>query len=343
MPFNRCFSVFHRGAQDKSPDKLCPKELLMTLSRPSDAGCVRESDWPECDWKYVVLPADLFLEIELDVLIFKPHVKQRLLQCFVSGGEIVALPTPEQSDHQAPNVDQEPQLHPSADCWPDTEAAAAIDFSQPPADRLLHDFFQLEAVQDLGESRLSSVSITTPAVHLNNTAAIAHCHATIPHHGLPSPVPSPFSSARATQLLVDDDSEPVFMPSAQRSEKPDLHELDVLRRQSIPDPLSPVSASTAAICLSPVQRMPHSRLPAGQRDGPDKPTHECHICCRLFRRKHDLKRHLETHASIKRYVCPLCSRAFSRNDALNRHLGGSNPCGAERRRLLAMPASPVLS
>lgn len=54
---------------------------------------------------------------------------------------------------------------------------------------------------------------------------------------------------------------------------------------------------------------------------PPKPStgHRCHHCNRIFRRKHDLNRHVRIHADTRPYLCTRCGKAFVRSDALRRH------------------------
>ncbi|ORZ27898.1 hypothetical protein BCR41DRAFT_294195, partial [Lobosporangium transversale] len=48
-------------------------------------------------------------------------------------------------------------------------------------------------------------------------------------------------------------------------------------------------------------------------------TFPCHLCTRIFSRKHDLQRHIRVHTGSKPYVCMSCQKAFARTDALCRH------------------------
>jgi hypothetical protein len=45
----------------------------------------------------------------------------------------------------------------------------------------------------------------------------------------------------------------------------------------------------------------------------------CHLCPRIFSRKHDLQRHIRVHTGSKPYICLNCQKAFARTDALCRH------------------------
>ncbi|KAI8597214.1 hypothetical protein EDD21DRAFT_291838, partial [Dissophora ornata] len=45
----------------------------------------------------------------------------------------------------------------------------------------------------------------------------------------------------------------------------------------------------------------------------------CHLCPRIFSRKHDLQRHIRVHTGSKPYLCLSCQRSFARTDALCRH------------------------
>jgi uncharacterized Zn-finger protein len=50
--------------------------------------------------------------------------------------------------------------------------------------------------------------------------------------------------------------------------------------------------------------------------------HNCNTCNRKFSRKHDLKRHEQTHMREKPFQCDHCNVQFSRLDALYRHVKG---------------------
>ncbi|KAG0265830.1 hypothetical protein BG011_003981 [Mortierella polycephala] len=52
----------------------------------------------------------------------------------------------------------------------------------------------------------------------------------------------------------------------------------------------------------------------------------CHLCPRIFSRKHDLQRHIRVHTGSKPYVCMNCQKAFARTDALCRHYKVEEAC-----------------
>ncbi|KAF9196724.1 hypothetical protein BGZ50_007888 [Haplosporangium sp. Z 11] len=52
----------------------------------------------------------------------------------------------------------------------------------------------------------------------------------------------------------------------------------------------------------------------------------CHLCPRVFSRKHDLQRHIRVHTGSKPYVCMNCQKAFARTDALCRHYKVEEAC-----------------
>lgn len=67
----------------------------------------------------------------------------------------------------------------------------------------------------------------------------------------------------------------------------------------------------------------------------DRP-YACDICTATFVRPHDLRRHMKCHESVKPYICP-CGQSFTRHDALNRHrqrmicIGGLEVPGRPKR------------
>lgn len=52
----------------------------------------------------------------------------------------------------------------------------------------------------------------------------------------------------------------------------------------------------------------------------------CHLCPRIFSRKHDLHRHIRVHTGSKPYLCTNCHKAFARTDALCRHYKVEDDC-----------------
>lgn len=52
----------------------------------------------------------------------------------------------------------------------------------------------------------------------------------------------------------------------------------------------------------------------------------CHLCSRIFSRKHDLHRHIRVHTGSKPYLCTNCHKAFARTDALCRHYKVEDDC-----------------
>ncbi|KAG0304577.1 hypothetical protein BGZ99_002348, partial [Dissophora globulifera] len=107
-------------------------------------------------------------------------------------------------------------------------------------------------------------------------------------------------------------------------------------------PPSPLSSSPSPL-LPPSQVGSTSSTPpptvASAAPGPDNATNSnknsgnenkgngnssskpfpCHLCPRIFSRKHDLQRHIRVHTGSKPYVCMNCQKSFSRTDALCRH------------------------
>jgi len=86
-------------------------------------------------------------------------------------------------------------------------------------------------------------------------------------------------------------------------------------------PVSPTHNTPKYICecgktFSKLNNMKsHARL--HQKDKP----HNCTICDRKFVRKHDLKRHQNTHVeNYKPFDCHNCGTQFTRLDAMHRHL-----------------------
>ncbi|KAF9922197.1 hypothetical protein FBU30_007715 [Linnemannia zychae] len=71
-------------------------------------------------------------------------------------------------------------------------------------------------------------------------------------------------------------------------------------------------------CMSPT-------LGNTQATGQGK-SFSCHMCPRIFSRKHDLHRHIRVHTGSKPYVCTNCNKAFARTDALCRHYKVEDEC-----------------
>ncbi|KAF9089449.1 hypothetical protein BGX23_006692 [Mortierella sp. AD031] len=63
----------------------------------------------------------------------------------------------------------------------------------------------------------------------------------------------------------------------------------------------------------------------------------CHLCPRIFSRKHDLHRHIRVHTGSKPYLCTNCRKAFARTDALCRHYKVEDDC---RQVLVELEAAP---
>ncbi|KAJ3383106.1 hypothetical protein HDU92_004394, partial [Lobulomyces angularis] len=52
----------------------------------------------------------------------------------------------------------------------------------------------------------------------------------------------------------------------------------------------------------------------------------CPLCCSVFKRSHDLKRHAKKHLNIRPYVCTGCFKGFTRSDALKNHTNDKGQC-----------------
>ena len=66
----------------------------------------------------------------------------------------------------------------------------------------------------------------------------------------------------------------------------------------------------------------------------------CHLCPRIFSRKHDLHRHIRVHTGSKPYLCTNCHKAFARTDALCRHYKVENDC---RQVLMEVEAASTVT
>ncbi|KAG0063846.1 hypothetical protein BGZ89_009576 [Linnemannia elongata] len=66
----------------------------------------------------------------------------------------------------------------------------------------------------------------------------------------------------------------------------------------------------------------------------------CHLCPRIFSRKHDLHRHIRVHTGSKPYLCTNCHKAFARTDALCRHYKVEDDC---RQVLIEVEAASTMT
>jgi hypothetical protein len=56
---------------------------------------------------------------------------------------------------------------------------------------------------------------------------------------------------------------------------------------------------------------------------------QCHVCCKIFDRKRNLERHIQTHQSIG-HQCEFCSATFKRLDHFNNHQ--KNNCNPDKQQ-----------
>ncbi|KAF9917607.1 hypothetical protein BX616_000492 [Lobosporangium transversale] len=96
---------------------------------------------------------------------------------------------------------------------------------------------------------------------------------------------------------------------------------------------SPQSASLKSFSTSPPPAVPYglalspgSNSVSGGSTSAQAKTFPCHLCTRIFSRKHDLQRHIRVHTGSKPYVCMSCQKAFARTDALCRHYKVEEAC-----------------
>ncbi|KAG5457229.1 MAG: hypothetical protein BJ554DRAFT_2810 [Olpidium bornovanus] len=95
----------------------------------------------------------------------------------------------------------------------------------------------------------------------------------------------------------------------------------------------PVAGGTAEAqerpaCLPAERPSVPSWPPRSSLPGSTARLHKCSSCPAAFARGHDLRRHQNTHTSVRDHGCTICGRRFSRRDALRRHMG---VCGVQKK------------
>lgn len=59
--------------------------------------------------------------------------------------------------------------------------------------------------------------------------------------------------------------------------------------------------------------------PTGYRDL-KKNGYHCHLCGKIYKYNHHLKRHLTSHSGAKPFICSLCGKSFTRKDSCRDHM-----------------------
>ncbi|KAG9319584.1 hypothetical protein KVV02_005014 [Mortierella alpina] len=95
---------------------------------------------------------------------------------------------------------------------------------------------------------------------------------------------------------------------------------------------SSIPSSPPAATVSAVPSAVISKVSSSSTSGTQQQQHQqskpfpCHLCTRIFSRKHDLQRHIRVHTGSKPYLCMSCQKAFARTDALSRHYKVEDAC-----------------
>ncbi|CAO3565049.1 unnamed protein product [Mortierella alpina] len=106
-----------------------------------------------------------------------------------------------------------------------------------------------------------------------------------------------------------------FSPDSVSSSPPPKASTALITKKST-TPSSSSSSSSSSISAGQLQQ---------QQQQQSKPF-PCHLCTRIFSRKHDLQRHIRVHTGSKPYLCMNCQKAFARTDALSRHYKVEDAC-----------------
>ncbi|KAI9930578.1 hypothetical protein ASPWEDRAFT_27098 [Aspergillus wentii DTO 134E9] len=105
-------------------------------------------------------------------------------------------------------------------------------------------------------------------------------------------------------------------------------EMEPLRKENIPS----ANGLQCTVCGYRFTRRSNCREHMKRHDPSRKKTHPCGQCERLFGRRSDLQRHVDSiHRGLRKYGCDLCGRRFTRQDTLSRHRGDG--CDRKTRKI----------